>query len=242
VIRVGCSGWSYDSWVGPFYPADLSDGARLAHYASVFDTVEVNATHYHTPTEPAVLAWKTAVPADFRFAVKAHRFGTHRKKLLDPASWVPRTVDPIRPLGRRRGPMLVQLPPRWRPELERLDHALALFRKQHAGKLAVEVRDPRWLSDDLRAVLRRHRVALCHHDLLAMDGLSDPTAPFVYVRCHGPNPDHPYHGSYPNSSLRSLAARLVELDHEGTSSYVYFNNDVDAAAPKDALRLRSLLA
>jgi uncharacterized protein YecE (DUF72 family) len=218
---VGCSGYRYDDWRGCWYPQDLPARRWLEWYAERFDSVELNSTHYGTPSAKTVEGWRRDVPPDFRFAVKLHRFGTHRKKLADPASWVVRSVDPaVLGLGRRAGPMLLQLPPRWQPRLDRLDDALTrLAAAAPRRRRVVEVRDVRWLGDDLVALLRRHRTALCHHDLLEVDGLGRPTAPFVYLRFHGPDRARPYHGSYPEASLRGTAERVAELLERGVDAY-----------------------
>jgi uncharacterized protein YecE (DUF72 family) len=255
-LRVGCSGWSYDDWVGPWYPSHIPAAGRLAWYAEHFDAVEVNSTHYRTPTAAAVGAWCDAVPAGFRFAVKLHRFGTHRKKLLEPEGWVPRSVEPVARLGQLAGTMLLQLPPRWTPQPERLDAALTLLRRDApAGhrRVAVEVRDGRWLNEEVCGVLDRHRAALCLHDLLP--GLLDGRATsalsqlasrgrspsFTYLRFHGPDSAHPYHGSYDGRHLRPIAARVAELLASGVHVEAYFNNDVGAVAPHDANRFRDMV-
>jgi uncharacterized protein YecE (DUF72 family) len=241
-LRVGCSGWSYDEWVGPFYPEGIRTADRLAFYAEEFDSVEVNSTHYGTPSAATIDGWRSAVPADFRFAVKLHRFGTHRKKLMEPEQWVPRSAAPPELLGAQCGPLLVQLPPRWRPELARLDAALTvLSRTLPRRRRVVEIRDERWLGPALDELLARHRTALCHHDLLDVDGLSRPTASFVYVRFHGPDRARPYHGSYSSQRLRAVAQQLAALLDGGIDAYAYFNNDIGAAAPADARRLRAMV-
>ena len=177
------------------------------------------------------------MPEDFRFSVKLHRFGTHRKKLLDPSSWAARSLEPVRQLGHRAGPVLLQLPPRWTPRLERLDAALAEIGRLGSPPVAVEVRDPRWLGRDLDAVLSGHGAALVHHDLLRMDALSEPTAGFAFIRFHGPDPDHPYRGSYRSATLRSMASRIVDLVTAGIDVHAFFNNDIGGCTPSDALRL-----
>jgi uncharacterized protein YecE (DUF72 family) len=241
-LRVGCSGYAYAEWTGPFYPEGLPASRRLSWYAGQFDSVELNSTHYGTPSHATVEAWTRAVPSDFRFAVKLHRFGTHRKKLADPESWMERSLSPVVDLGRWVGPVLLQLPPRWRPRLDRLDHCLrVLTAAAPRRRRVVEVRDERWIGEDLVALLRRHRTALCHHDLLDVDGLTAPTAPFVYLRFHGPDPRRPYHGSYGTRRLRPVAEQVAALVAAGVDAYAYFNNDVGAAAPDDARRFRELV-
>ncbi|HVE18632.1 MAG TPA: DUF72 domain-containing protein, partial [Ilumatobacteraceae bacterium] len=137
----------------------------LQHYATMFDTVELNNTFYRLPTAHAVEQWAASVPDNFVFAFKLGSFGTHRKKLRDPSSWLPKHLDRAERLGAKLGPTLVQLPPRWRRTAARLDEFLALV--PATTRWAVELRDSSWLHDEIFEVLRRHKVALCIHDLLA---------------------------------------------------------------------------
>ena len=103
----------------------------------------------------------------------------------------------------------------------------------------VEIRDERWAGDELAALLKRHRTALCHHDLLDVDGLSNPTASFVYLRFHGPHaPEHSYHGHYGGRRLGPRLAQIERWLDEGLDVYAYFNNDYGGAAFDDARWLR----
>jgi len=238
-LLVGCSGWSYDDWAGRFYPEGLAPADRLSWYATWFDAVEVNATHYRTPTESAVCGWRDSVGPDFHFAIKLHRFGTHRKKLADSDGWVPRSLDPIAPLGPRAGTVLLQLPPRWKPRLDRLDETLTRIGRRH--HVAVEVRDERWLGDDLDRLLSSHGAVRVRHDLLTVDPPTPDDAPFEYYRFHGPDREHPYHGSYDDQHLVAVARRAAGALTRGVDIEAYFNNDWDAAAPYDATRFRALV-
>jgi uncharacterized protein YecE (DUF72 family) len=235
-LLVGCSGWSYDDWADRFYPEGLPPAQRLHWYATRFDAVEVNATHYRTPTAPAVTGWADAVGPDFHFAIKLHRFGTHRKKLAEPEGWVPRCLDPLAPLGPRAATVLLQLPPRWKPRLDRLDEALARIGCRH--RVAVEIRDERWLGDELDQLLSSHGAVRVHHDLLPVDPPTPDDAPFEYHRFHGPDRDRPYHGSYDGRHLLAAARRAADSLARGVDVEAYFNNDWDAAAPHDAMRFR----
>src|SRR5687768_5484356 len=113
-IRIGCSGWNYKHWRGLFYPAELPMKRWFAHYASVFDTVEINNTHYRLPEAEVFAVWRDAAPPGFVYAVKASRFLTHRKKLKDAAEPIERLTSRARHLGDRLGPLLYQLPPNWK--------------------------------------------------------------------------------------------------------------------------------
>lgn len=235
-LRVGCSGYDYPEWDGAFYPEGASPDDRFRCYAEQFDTVEVNATFYGLPDPSTVAAWRRRAPEGFTYAVKLSQYGTHRKKLKDPDQWLARFIEAVGGLGPTLGPVLCQLPPRWRANPERLEEFLAAAR----GDLrwAVEVRDPSWLTDAVYEVLERHGAALVIHDLIP-DHPRVVTADWMYLRLHGPDPDHPYRGSYPHQRLSGLARRVVRHLDEGRDVYVYLNNDVGAAAPGDAERLRS---
>ena len=125
VARVGCSGWVYRDWRGTVYPEGLRQRDWFAHYASLFDTVELNSTFYRLPSVDAVERWAHQAPPGFTYSLKLGSFGSHRMKLRDPTSWLPNHVDRARRLGPALGPTLVQLPPRWHRDTDRLDEFLA---------------------------------------------------------------------------------------------------------------------
>jgi len=238
--RVGCSGWVYRDWRGPVYPADLPQRAWFAWYAEAFDTVELNSTHYRLPALSTVQGWAAQAPPGFCYAVKVGRYGTHRKKLRDAAVWLPNHLDRVAALGPHLGPQLVQLPPRWRRDVGRLDELLA----EAPGDLrwAVEVRDPSWFHDDVLTCLQRHGAALCLHDLLAGHPW-ELTTDWTYVRFHGPRAvDEPYRGRYGGRRLWRAADRLGAWQASGTDVFAYFNNDYEGHAVTDARWLRERLA
>ncbi len=235
--RVGCSGWSYKHWKDAFYPHGLREANWFAHYSSIFDTVEINNSFYRTPTEEIFQGWQRQAPPSFAYAVKINRSITQFYKLGPKA--LPLFQEFIRraeQLGPALGPLLLQLP----PSLGRDDERLASFLSQSGTgnlRLAVEFRKADWFAEEVYAILRAHRVALAISD---MEGLPVPrvaTARWVYARFHGAGSGK-YEGSYSDEQLRGWADRLKALAPEG---FVYFNNDVGAAAPGDALRMRALL-
>ncbi len=239
-MRVGCSGWSYKDWRGTVYPKDLARHRWFDHYQSRLDTVELNTTFYRLPTETAVEQWAQAARPGFLYAVKVGSFGSHRMKLRDPAPWLANHVDRFRVLGEHLGPNLVQLPPRWSRNVERLDEFLSCT--PSAMRWAVELRERSWVHEDVFAVLRRHRAALCIHDLLASHPF-ELTADWTYVRFHGPDAlNHPYRGSYGKARLSQWADRLAPLLQQGQDVYAYFNNDWYGHAVTDAEFLREQLS
>ena len=238
--RVGCSGWSYQDWRGPVYPPKAPARTWFELYAQRFDTVEVNNTFYRLPTPEAAELWARQAPPGFLYSVKLGQFGSHRMKLNDAARWLPNHLDRVDRLGGHLGPNLVQLPPRWKRNAERLDEFLTIAPRRM--RWAVEMRDPSWLHDDVFAVLERHGAALCIHDLLE----NHPwvlTADWTYVRFHGPDALHrKYHGRYGGHRLWRPAARLNEWLEEGCDVYAYFNNDHHGHAVADAAWLRDRVA
>jgi uncharacterized protein YecE (DUF72 family) len=236
MVRVGCSGWQYRHWRGAFYPLGLRQASWFEHYASVFDTVELDGTFYRLPTEATVDGWRARAPAHFLFAMKASRFLTHVKRLRSPEEPLALFWSRVHPLGRKLGPVLYQLP----PTLRRDDARLAAF----LGALpsegqAIEFRHPSWYVDETFRALAQSGVALCLHDMPGSEPPRQRVGPFVYVRLHGAA--EPYRSGYPDRALRDWARWLRALPRS-VPAFVYFNNDAEAHAPEDARRLRAMVA
>src|SRR5690606_31374514 len=141
-----------------------------------------------------ICRWAAQAPPGVVYALKLGQFGSHRKKLRDAATWLPRHFERIDELGESEGPTLVQLPPRWRRNAAPLDEVLTALPRPR--RWAVELRDPSWVHDETFDVLERHGIALCIHDLLA-DHPWELTTNWTYVRFHGPNAiEAPYRGRY----------------------------------------------
>jgi len=237
---IGCSGWSYADWRGVVYPSELPAGRWFEHYVTLFDTVELNSTFYRLPSEQTAKSWGKAAPDGFVYALKLGSYGSHRRKLRDPTSWLPNHVARARLLGDSLGPTLVQLPPRWRRDTDRLDEFLEATPRDM--RWAVEFRDPSWLHDEVFDVLRRHQTALCVHDLLA-DHPFLLTTRWTYLRFHGPAArEHAYQGAYGSHRLAPTARRIRSLLDDGNDVYCYFNNDYNGHAVTDATYVRDALS
>jgi uncharacterized protein YecE (DUF72 family) len=238
-VHVGCSGWVYKDWRGIVYPPDLPQRQWFAHYATLFDTVEINNTFYRLPPPTTVEAWAAQAPPGFVYSLKLGAFGSHRMKLRDAASWLPNHIDRAERLGSCLGPNLVQLPPRWKRNAERLDEFLSVA--PSTMRWAVELREPSWVHDDVLDVLRHHRAALCIHDLLP-EHPWELTTTWTYIRFHGPNAlEEKYVGRYGGRRLRPTADRLATWRDQGADIYAYFNNDYSGFAVQDALWLEHRL-
>ena len=235
--RVGCSGWQYKHWRGDFYPPDLPQTKWFEHYAARFDTVEINNTFYRLPERATFASWARRAPAAFEFAVKASRFLTHMKKLKDPEEPIDRLFSRMRALATHLGPVLYQLPPHWKVDVERFAHFLDVLPR--GVRHVVEFREPSWYTPEIFRLMERRRVALCLHDMKGSAPERARVGRFVYVRFHGATAK--YGGGYTEERLRGWSAWLNVQRRDGCDVYAYFNNDVGGHAPRDAVTLRRLL-
>jgi uncharacterized protein YecE (DUF72 family) len=237
--RVGTSGWAYDHWQGVLYPPGTAAGERLAVYTRRFQTVELNSSFYRWPRSAAFAGWRERLPAGFCLSVKAPRGLTHAKRLYAPEAWVERICRSWHELGDKRAALLVQL----RPDHQRDDDRLGYFLDRLPAwlRVAVELRHPSWYDEDVFALLQRHGAAYCVLSGAGLPCLLRATAPFVYVRLHGPDHHHLYAGSYSDADLGWWADRVREWDAAGRDVFVYFNNDGAGNAVRNADTLRRLL-
>ena len=236
-VHVGTSGWHYKHWCGPFYPEKHSPAKMLEFYLAHFDTVEINNSFYKLPSEQTFANWRQATPAGFCFAVKASRFLTHNKKLKDPENALHNFLPRAQALKEKLGPILFQLPPRWRVNVERLREFLHALPRHH--RYAFEFREPSWNTEAVYAELRRCNAAYCIFELDRYTSPLEVTADFAYVRLHGPGGR--YQGSYSHSMLRQWAEWIRRWDTL-RDIYVYFDNDQAGYAAQNALQLKRLIA
>lgn len=236
-LYVGTSGWQYSSWRDVLYPRELPQRLWLERYAAAFATVENNSAFYRLPARETFESWRSRVPADFVMAVKASRFLTHIKRLREPAEPVRRLLDAAAGLGDRRGPILVQLPPSMAADTKRLADCLAQF--PTTVRVAVEPRHDSWWTEETQHVLAAHGAALCWTDVMGRP--RTPlwrTAEWGYLRLHeGAAKPWPHYG---RQALQSWVRRLADTWSDRADVFVYFNNDPDGAAVRDAMSLASI--
>jgi len=176
-IRVGTSGYHYKHWVGPFYPPKTPPVRMLEFYLQHFDTLELNNTFYKLPTPSAMESWRDATPRGFIFAVKASRFITHNKKLKDPEHAINNLLPRAEILGRKLGPVLFQLPPKWRVNTSRLQELLEILPRSH--RYAFEFREISWMVPEVNRILRKYNAAFCIYELGGYHSPLDITADFA---------------------------------------------------------------
>ena len=229
-VLIGTSGWMYRDWRHRFYPDGVAQKRWLEHYADRFDTVESNAAFYRLPERKTFEDWAQRTPRDFVWAVKMSRYLTHIRRLREPAEPVDRFLDRARGLGSKLGPVLLQLPPNLKADVDSLDETLRRLGKR--VRVAVEFRHESWFTAETESLLGERGAALC----LADRG-SRPITPlwrttdWGYLRLHeGSAAPHPCYG---RAALQSWAERLAELWGRGAEIFVYFNNDTLGCALRD---------
>lgn len=228
---IGTSGFHYNHWKGVFYPSDLRKSAWFQFYADHFDTVEINNTFYHLPLAKTFDAWREAAPPGFCYALKFSRYGSHVKRLKSPRGIVKKFLTRAERLKKFLGPILVQLPPNWKANPDRL--AAFLEAAPSAHRWTIEFRDPSWLCDQVYEILKAHNASLCIHDMIE-DHPRPITTGWVYLRFHG---EH-YGGSYSPQYLTARAKEIRDCLANGLDVYAYFNNDAHGYAVQNAADLR----
>jgi uncharacterized protein YecE (DUF72 family) len=237
-LRIGTSGWSYRHWTGGvFYPPQLPGERQLLFYAGRFATVELNFSFYRLPERSVFETWRAQTPDGFLFAVKGSRYLTHMKKLKDPEEPLGRLLERAAGLEEKLGPILFQFPHTWPLHFERLVPFLAALRPYAPQRFALEFRHQSWLVPEVYRLLEAAGVALC-----LPVGPTVPldvrlTARWTYVRLHGGR----WGIGYSDDELAEWAERIRAFLGQGADVFVYFNNDPEGHALRDAVRLRRLL-
>jgi uncharacterized protein YecE (DUF72 family) len=238
-LLAGSSGFAYKPWKGPFYPADLPDAGMLAFYAARLPAVEINNTFYRLPKAEVLAGWAEQTPAAFRFVLKASRRITHIQRLKEVGDLVDYLFTTAASLGDKLGPLLFQLPPHRKKDLDRLRVFLELVPKDR--RVALEFRNASWFEDDVYELLRAHDTALCIAETGSEDddeeGASEPvplvaTASWGYLRLR--------RDDYTDADLNAWAARIAT--QPWSDAYVFFKHEDEGAAPRLALRLMALAA
>ena len=236
-IWVGTSGYVYRHWrKGVFYPPGLKVREELAYFAAHFPTVELNNPFYRLPTGEMFARWREATPDGFQFAVKASRYITHIKRLRDPGDELELLMSRARELGPKLGPVLFQLPPNQQVDLARLQAFLPLLASEQ--RWVLEFRHPSWHIREVYRALAHYGVALC----IPVGGGLHPdrvtTAGFSYIRMHRGQEQG---GGFTAEELQAWAGQVRALSSVGKDVYIYFNNDWEGYAIRDAKALQRLL-
>ena len=236
-IYIGTSGWNYKDWRTTFYSEKLSPKEWLAYYARHFHTVEINNSFYHLPTVAVFKKWFHDTPPHFIFSVKGSRFITHMKKLKEPHEITKKFLTHVSYLKEKLGPILFQLPPRWKVNRERLASFINALPQK--GRYVFEFRDNSWFTDAVFMLLEKNNIAFCVHDMMGSSCPSLMTGSFAYMRFHGTLLK--YDGKYSHDQLMKWRSFIQECHKKG-DVYIYFNNDTHGYAIQNAQEMKVLCA
>jgi uncharacterized protein YecE (DUF72 family) len=235
--HVGCSGWVYRYWRGLLYPEGLPQKRWFERYAEEFGTVEINASFYRLPASTTFDGWREKAPDGFRYAVKVNRFITHLKKLVGVEEALSEFATLARRLEGKLGPLLFQLPPSLRLDLDRLEAFLKILPRDLTN--VFEFRDKSWYVPETYALLDRYGASFCVHDMPGSKTERMAVGPAAYIRFHGG--EGKYWGRYSDEALLGWSHWILQQVEHGRSAWCYFNNDVHGHAIEDARTLKSMI-
>jgi uncharacterized protein YecE (DUF72 family) len=239
-LFLGTQGWTYPSWVGPFYAAGTKSSAYLPHYATQFRTVELDTTFYAIPRLSTIEGWREKTPAGFQFAAKFPKIITHEKLLVDSREETSAFLSAMAGLDDKLGPLLLQMPPWW--TASGMDALTGFLAGLPSGgmRFALEVRHRSWLAAEtlprLLDLLQQHGVALCLVQHAWMPALENLTAPFTYIRWLGrrediPDDDFSKVRINRDVQLDRWAALISDYLRNNVTVYGYFNNHYQGHSP-----------
>jgi uncharacterized protein YecE (DUF72 family) len=248
-LYLGTQGWSYESWVGNFYPQGAPAASWLELYAAQFNTVELDTTFYAVPRASSVAGWRTRTPVEFRFAAKFPRLITHEKQLADCRDETLAFLEAMTGLGDKLGPLLLQMPPSF--SANQAGALSAYLEELPTGfRYSLEIRHRSWLAKDalpkLLALLEKQAVALCLVQHAWMPRLDEATAPFTYIRWLGRREDIPDDDFSKvriprDAQLDAWAAQVARYLSAGVIVYGYFNNHYQGHSPASVRALQTRL-
>jgi uncharacterized protein YecE (DUF72 family) len=241
---IGTSGWSYKHWRGVFYPAELRTTQWLSHYVEHFNTTEINSSFYHLPRKSTYDGWYRQTPPGFVFALKASRFITHIKRLHDVEESWNTFLERAWLLQEKLGPILLQFPPSYRATAQNVERLEIFLRHVNRGspvRIALEFRDDSWFAAPAIELLRRYEAALVipHSTRYPSPPETTVTAPFTYLRFHGP--EAMCASCYPEDQLRQWSITVRRFLDTATDVYAYFNNDIGGHAVSNARTLKRMV-
>jgi len=228
---VGVSGFSYASWRGVFYPETTKSNEMLEAYAEKLNSVEVNSSFYHMPSQTTTSKWVDSTPQDFRFSFKASRKITHFKKLKGAKTEFEFILKGLKPVEAKLGCVLVQLPPYMKQDYETLESFLR--EKPDWASIAIEFRHSSWFGEKLNNLLSKYNAALCIADTEDLKPVFEKTASFTYSRLR--------HERYSKDSLKEWSEKLIKFASDLENCFVYFMHDETGDAANLAADFNKML-
>jgi uncharacterized protein YecE (DUF72 family) len=250
-ILIGTSGWSYDDWIGEFYPKSLAKKDYLSYYSTIFYTNEINTTFYNIPSRGTVKSWLKRTPPDFLFTAKLPKIVTHENKLdldqcYDDLNYFLNVMDPLIQSGKLLS-FLIQLPPSFRKEhhYNILKEFIANWPQEY-GKdyyhLTVEFRHQSWLDDEVFNYLKENSLTYCAVIEPLLPPRMDITNPeFVYIRFHGYGKKIWFNYFFNEEEIKKWAISLKDVIEHSKRVGIYFNNHFSGYAAKNSLMMMNEL-
>ncbi len=241
-LYIGTSGWSYPHWAkGVFYPKSVPTQDWLKYYSTYFNAVEVNSTFYRLPNPSLLQRWVNITPADFVFSVKIWRRISHELRLKNVSKELNDFYNSVISLREKTKVYLLQMPPSFVPVIGLLDEFFQnWFQIFNGSLLALELRNKKGFNEEIFEVLKKYNVALCWEDYKGSEIDDVLTADWIYIRKHGPSGR--YRGDYDLETLKSEGKKIKVFLQQGKDVYIFFNNDFNGYAPKNASQLRNLIS
>lgn len=241
-LRIGCSGWSYEDWVGPFYPKNAKPGDYLRLYSSVFDAVEIDSSYYRTPSAVMVSNWKRVTPQAFIFSAKFPKKITHELKLRDSQRQLEWFYKSMSQLGDKLGPLLIQLPPSF--NIKKDKDALETFLGQIDQKYvhAIEFRNKSWFKPEIYQLLDKHHVSLAWSENQYASTPTEATSDTAYVRMVGDRSITNFGEKQRDQTevMRKWYTVLEEKSDLFKRGFVFFNNHFAGFGPGSVNEFRRL--
>jgi uncharacterized protein YecE (DUF72 family) len=229
---VGVSGFSYASWKGIFYAEATGSQDMLEAYAQRLNSVEINSSFYHMPTQGTTTKWAALTPQGFRFSFKANRKITHFMKLKGAGVEFAFFLKGLNPMEKKMGCVLIQLPPYMKQDYETLETFLG--EKPEWASVALEFRHISWFGDKLNKLLSKYNAALCVAETEDMKPVFERTAGFTYARLR--------HDRYSKGELKEWSQRLMKFAGDLEDCFVYFKHDETGDAANRAVDFSAMLA
>ncbi len=242
-LRIGCSGWSYKDWVGPFYPADMQAKEYLRFYSQTFNCVEVDSSFYRIPSQFMVNQWKSCTPDGFTFSPKLSKKITHENKLVNFESTLVYFYSVFSKLGNKLGPIVVQLPPSIRVDKHKAVMEKFVSSLDPRFKHAIEFRHRSWFSPETYKLLEKHDVAMAWSINQYLETPPEVTSDVLYLRMVGTREITRFTGI--QKEMREEMERWAGVLNDKAGSveqgYVFFNNHFAGFGPESVNEFRRLL-
>ena len=246
-LYIGTSGWHYNDWLGLFYPPEITGYNELRFHAQHFNTVENNSSFYRIAQESTYKTWARMTPENYKFSIKLNKLITHihRLELNDEVREKTHYIlTSTQILKKKLGAIVIQLPPSFRYDVEKLEKFLAFFTAkiqtlEYKCDVAIEFRNKYYFTDEVYKVLKKHNTALVTAQSSRYPEVRHLTADFTYIRLHGP--EKLFASSYSTEQLEDWATYIRSISSKVKKIYVYFNNDFHGYALENARQLNEIL-